>query len=123
MSPRLTKFLDISHQRGLTIRCHVAASRHGCNRRCPWPPSPRPGRQALAYARTSQLNRPAMNRRQYLRESGRAVLGFSLLPLAGCGSLEHSERQAATESPVADLERQIPQWLEEAKVPGLSIAI
>ncbi len=64
-----------------------------------------------------------MNRRQYLRESGQAALGFSLLPLVGCGSLEQSARQAATELPVADLERQVPQWLEEAKVPGLSIAI
>jgi len=64
-----------------------------------------------------------MNRRQYLRESGRAAPGFSLLPLAGCGNLERSARQAATEPPVADLERQVPQWLEEAKVPGLSIAI
>src|SRR6266542_1038986 len=66
---------------------------------------------------------PMMNRRQYLRESGQAALGFSLLPLVGCGSLEQSARQAATELPVADLERQVPQWLEEAKVPGLSIAI
>jgi CubicO group peptidase (beta-lactamase class C family) len=63
-----------------------------------------------------------MNRRQFLRESGPAALGLSLLPLAGCGSLEHSPRQAVTE-PLAGLERQIPQWLEEAKVPGLSIAI
>ncbi len=64
-----------------------------------------------------------MNRRQYLRESSRAALGISLLPLASCGNLEHSARQAATDLPVADLERQVPRWLEEAKVPGLSIAI
>lgn len=64
-----------------------------------------------------------INRREYLRESGRVALGLSLLPLAGCESLEHSARQATTELPVADLERQVPQWLEEAKVPGLSIAI
>ena len=64
-----------------------------------------------------------MNRRQYLGEISRAALGFSLLPIAGCGSLEHSARQVATKLPVADLERQIPQWLQEAKVPGLSIAI
>ena len=64
-----------------------------------------------------------MNRRQYLCESGRAALGFSLLPLVGYGSLQDSAKKAVTELPVADLERQVPQWLEEAKVPGLSIAI
>lgn len=58
-------------------------------------------------------------RREFLHVSARAALGFSILPLAGCASLE----QAETELPVADLNRQVPQWLEDAKVPGLSIAI
>jgi CubicO group peptidase (beta-lactamase class C family) len=85
-------------------------------RRSGQPLGPRP-------PRASHLNCPAMNRRQYLREISRAALGFSLLPLAGCGSLERSARQDATKLTVTDLERQIPQWLQEAKVPGLSIAI
>ena len=66
-----------------------------------------------------------MNRRQFLRESARATLGCSLLPLAGCVS--QSSQPRATELSikplVADLEQQIPKWLEEARVPGLSIAI
>jgi len=64
-----------------------------------------------------------MNRRQFLRECGGVAFGSSLLPLAGCGNLKHPTRQASNELPLADLERQIPIWLEEAKVPGLSLAI
>ena len=47
--------------------------------------------------------------------------GFSLLSLAGCKNLGHAAD--ATNLPVADLERSIPDWLAEAQVPGLSIAI
>jgi CubicO group peptidase (beta-lactamase class C family) len=70
-----------------------------------------------------------MRRRKFLLESGRAILRFSLFPLVGCA---HPKRQPISAEPkdrtpfgilIADLEKTIPQWMREAKVPGLSIAI
>jgi CubicO group peptidase (beta-lactamase class C family) len=68
-----------------------------------------------------------MRRREFLLESSRAALSFSLLPLVA----RAQENQKSAESVdgilektlIADLEKQIPRLMEEAKVPGLSIAI
>jgi CubicO group peptidase (beta-lactamase class C family) len=66
-----------------------------------------------------------INRRQFLRESAPAALGLSLLPLAGCvnQSPQSQATKLSTKRLVADLEQQIPKWLEDANVPGLSLAI
>ena len=79
----------------------------------------------MNHARTLQLDCPVMNRRQFLRESAHAALGFSLLPLAGCVNRnpEFLSTEVSAGLLPADLERQVPKWLEEAKVPGLSIGI
>jgi CubicO group peptidase (beta-lactamase class C family) len=70
-----------------------------------------------------------MRRREFLLESGRAALSFSLLPLVSRArrkkqpvSAERRET-ALWETLIKDLEKQIPNWLREAKVPGLSIAL
>jgi CubicO group peptidase (beta-lactamase class C family) len=66
-----------------------------------------------------------INRRRFLRESPWSALGLSILPLAGCVN-RNPEFLAAENSPgpiLADLESQIPKWMEEAKVPGLSLAV
>ena len=68
-----------------------------------------------------------MRRRKFLVEGGRAVLSFSLLPLVARaqGNQKPPEFKGDASSAVliAELERQIPPRMEEAKVPGLSIAI
>jgi CubicO group peptidase (beta-lactamase class C family) len=64
-----------------------------------------------------------MKRRRFLSECSRTAFGISLLPVSGCGLLEHSLEQPAAKLTVADLEQRVPQWLEEAQVPGLSMAI
>ena len=67
-----------------------------------------------------------MQRRQFLIESARAAVGLSALSLVGCAS---KARHAAAptgrflESLVATWEAGIPQWLQEAKMPAVSIAI
>src|ERR1051326_1336164 len=68
-----------------------------------------------------------MRRRQFLVQGSRTALGFSLLQFAGCANWSNgSEKGANTplrKTLVPQLETQIPQWLEEAKVPGFSIVI
>jgi CubicO group peptidase (beta-lactamase class C family) len=70
-----------------------------------------------------------MRRRDFLVESGRAAFGFSLLPLVRRAERKRqplsAERGETTlwETLINDLEKQIPKWMREAKVPGLSIAI
>jgi CubicO group peptidase (beta-lactamase class C family) len=68
-----------------------------------------------------------MRRREFLVESSRTALGFSLLPLVARAQVNQksAELQGGTPSgtPIADLERLIPKLMEEAIVPGLSIAI
>jgi CubicO group peptidase (beta-lactamase class C family) len=68
-----------------------------------------------------------MRRREFLVESGRAAVGFSLLSAAGCSLKNQRPAQAKGETRwqtlVADLEKEIPKLMEEASVPGLSIAI
>lgn len=65
-------------------------------------------------------------RRQFLIKSARAMFGFSLLSLAGCSTASRkptASRDVFMESLVSDWEQAIPQWLQETKVPGVSIAI
>jgi CubicO group peptidase (beta-lactamase class C family) len=68
-----------------------------------------------------------MKRRAFLTASSRAVLGFSLLPFAPCsvGPLLFARPKDRTpwETLLAELEKQIPELMAEAKTPGLSIAI
>src|SRR4030095_6378574 len=70
-----------------------------------------------------------MRRREFIVESGRAAFGFSLLPLVRRGERERRpisagrEETTLWETLINDLEKQIPNWMREAKVPGLSIAI
>src|SRR5262245_52625119 len=70
-----------------------------------------------------------MRRREFLVESGRAALSFSLLPLVRRPQRNRqpisAEREETTlwETLIKDLERQLPKWMQEARVPGLSIAI
>lgn len=62
-----------------------------------------------------------VSRREFLGESCRAGVAFSVFPLTA----SPQESQVSSESRIllADLEEQIPKLMEEAKVPGLSIAI
>jgi CubicO group peptidase (beta-lactamase class C family) len=68
----------------------------------------------------------AIRRREFLVESGRALLGASLLsPMSGSRSRSQfgHVREPDWKKLIADLERQIPQLMREAVVPGLSIVI
>ena len=58
-----------------------------------------------------------MQRREFLMESGRAALGFSLAPMAL--PLQGIQNQSL----VSDLEQEIAELLNKAQVPGLSIAL
>lgn len=69
-------------------------------------------------------------RREFLVESSRAVLGFSLLPVVAAVKRDQADQTSAksrSSAPwgtlIADLEQQIPKLMEEAIVPGVSIAI
>jgi CubicO group peptidase (beta-lactamase class C family) len=68
-----------------------------------------------------------MPRREFLVESSRVALSFSLLPLMARaeGNQKSAELEDGTpeKTLIADLEKDIPKLMEEAKVPGLSIAI
>ena len=64
-----------------------------------------------------------MRRREFLVQSSRAVLGFSLLPLVPCSQGNQKSAELEDGTLIADLEKQIPKLMEEANVPGLSIAI
>jgi CubicO group peptidase (beta-lactamase class C family) len=61
-----------------------------------------------------------IRRREFLVQSSRAALSFPLLPLVAGAQGNHS---VPWETLVADLEKQIPRLMEEAMVPGLSIAL
>src|SRR5262249_36806840 len=60
-----------------------------------------------------------MRRREFLGSG--AAAAFSCLHLAGCST--HSKADPAWKPFVADLEKQIPQWMAEGSIPGLSIAV
>jgi CubicO group peptidase (beta-lactamase class C family) len=68
-----------------------------------------------------------MRRRRFLARSGQAAVGFSLLPFPGRTqntSLSAKPNEVARwQTLVTGLEKEIPKLLEEAKVPGLSIAL
>ena len=68
-----------------------------------------------------------MRRRQFLASAGRSAFAFSLLPFVGCASRSrieiNSARSTASRALVAHLQSQIPAWMQESKVPGLSIAL
>src|SRR5687768_1938866 len=68
-----------------------------------------------------------MIRRNYLSRHDQAAVGFSLLPFAGraqSASLSAESKEFTRwQTLVADLEKEIPKLIEEAKVPGLSIAL
>jgi CubicO group peptidase (beta-lactamase class C family) len=68
-----------------------------------------------------------MKRRVFLTTSSRATLGFSLLPFALCSAgtqlFAKPKDRAPWETLLAELEKQIPGLMAEAKTPGLSIAI
>lgn len=71
--------------------------------------------------------RKRISRRHFLAQGSRAALGFSMLPLTACARHAlSSSRPLATDRSVhliADLERQIPELMAAAHVPGLTIAI
>jgi len=68
-----------------------------------------------------------LRRREFLVVSSRAALSFSILPLVGCSrrNQQSAESQDGTRwsALIVDLEKQIPELMEQAVVPGFSIAI
>jgi hypothetical protein len=68
-----------------------------------------------------------VRRREFLAHAGRGVLAPALIPLHGWLA-EGPPPQGANAAPVASLalltaalEKQVPDWMQEARVPGLSI--
>jgi len=67
-----------------------------------------------------------VRRRQFLIESGRSALGFSLLALVGgetLGAQSADSRRRFLRSRLAEWERGIPQWLRETRLPGASMVL
>src|ERR1051326_4944668 len=68
-----------------------------------------------------------MRRREFLAESSQAALGFSLLPLVARAQEDRKSPRlkggTSSGTLIANLEREIPKLMEEALVPGLSIAL
>ena len=65
-----------------------------------------------------------MQRREFLVDGGRAALGVGALCLSACSSrFSIPRKDAFLESHVAAWEAGIPQWLQETKMPAVSIAI
>src|SRR5438876_4692583 len=68
-----------------------------------------------------------MKRRGFLTAGSRAALGFSLLPFAPCSAgtqlFARPKDRTPWETLLADLEKQIPGLMADAKTPGVSIAI
>jgi CubicO group peptidase (beta-lactamase class C family) len=68
-----------------------------------------------------------MRRREFLIKSIRGGIGFSVVSLAARTCTNATSAKAnddpAWRTLIADLEEQIPKWMQETKVPGLSIAI
>ena len=65
-------------------------------------------------------------RRDFLIEGSRAALGASLLPLAGplTGTQKSpGPRDTFLESRLSEWERSIPQWLQDARLPGVSMLL
>ena len=65
-----------------------------------------------------------VQRREFLRDGGRAALAFGALLFSGCSSrAPNAPKDVFLESLVALWEAAIPQWLRETKMPAVSIAI
>ena len=67
-----------------------------------------------------------MKRRRFLLEGSRAALGCCVLPLAACSPRDPSpaaSMDTALRPLIADLEKQIPTWLELTSTSGLSMAV
>jgi hypothetical protein len=66
-----------------------------------------------------------MKRREFLIDSSRGALGFGALALTACAASAPpaAKKDAYLESLVATWEARIPQWLQETKMPAVSIAI
>src|ERR1043166_3099911 len=68
-----------------------------------------------------------MRQRTFLIETSRAALSFCLPPLVAQAQANQKHAESNEGAPsrtlVADLEKQIPKLMEEAMVPGLSIAV
>jgi CubicO group peptidase (beta-lactamase class C family) len=67
-----------------------------------------------------------MRRREFLVESGQTALGLSALWVSGCASGAKSPsgpKDGFLEELVAGWEAGIPHWLQESKMPAVSIAI
>lgn len=66
-----------------------------------------------------------MKRRDFVARCGQAALGLTALPFAGC--VTAASAAASVNAPpdprLAELERQIPQWMTQHRVPGLSLAL
>ena len=67
-----------------------------------------------------------MQRREFLIESSQAALGLSVLAVSACSPATRNSagpRDVFLKTLVADWEAGIPRWLQEAKMPAVSIAI
>jgi len=88
---------------------------------------PRPGEVDPRSPISDPCSRiPRMQRRKFLIESGRAAIGVGALSLAACSSPAAppaAKKDAFLDSLVAGWEAGIPQWLQETKMPAVSIAI
>lgn len=77
--------------------------------------------------RKADLNSADLKRRDFLLESSRAALGASLLPLVACSREPRKPAESQTAAPweslIADLDKQLPELMAKAIVPGLSIVI
>jgi CubicO group peptidase (beta-lactamase class C family) len=86
-----------------------------------------PGCTRSRHEREGKTMSHRMRRRGFLGKGIRAALGFSLLPLVSCSRGDQKAAELEDGTPwktlVADLEKRIPKLMEEALVPGLSIAI
>ena len=73
------------------------------------------------------MSHRGMGRREFLVESNRAALGFSLLPFVTRIQGNHKPAEmkdgASGGTLIADLEKLIPKLMEELSVPGASIAV
>ena len=83
-----------------------------------------PGRRPGSVPRRAAMTTCRVQRREFLLDGGRAALGFGALFLSACSSrTPNAPKDAFLESLVAAWEAGIPQWLQETKMPAVSIAI
>ena len=63
------------------------------------------------------------SRRILMRQATRALIGLAAVRVLNIARPSLSETNRSMNATVADLENQIPQWLKQYKIPGLSLAI